>query len=510
MATVLLLLCLTTVFGISSSVVISCTGSCNCNLTAGTVSNCSDVTDFPDTFLNASLITKLHIVGNNLTVLNSRLQIFENLEILLITNSGIEIIENNTFQGMDGLQQISIRENLFEFVRPGTFVDLPALLTLELSHNNISTLDTHAFWNMSKLIHINLSYNKITVIYSDSFGLLPGVTTLDLGHNGLEVVPRRILRNFPNLMRLHLSGNRIKIVNAHDFAYCVSLKSLYLSDNQISIISNKAFIVNDTGENKALKINNIFLDNNKLTEFPPLNDLNRLLEIFISGNSIDTITSDAMIGFPGLTMFHMSYDLALTEIQPGVFRKLKSLRTIYLNGNQGLKSLPDGLFANQKILHTLLLGNCSLTTFPESLGSWEHLAIFNIANNPLHCDCALKWLSKPHVWNKRSMTSQMMCASPPELSHKSVLELDDSDLPCVDHTEVSSRITNGIIFAIVTIVLIAIIALVLRFRRTMVLRWRYYRYARQTDDVPFTVDNEYSDYPSGDRKLRMSDLERDT
>ncbi|XP_060084075.1 leucine-rich repeat-containing G-protein coupled receptor 4-like [Ylistrum balloti] len=507
MATVFVLLCLGTVFGLSSSAVLTCSGNCNCNLTTRTVNNCSGVTDFPEIFPNASLIKTLNIVGNNLTVLTTRLQIFDRLENLIITDSGVEKVENNTFQGMDNLQQIILRENLFEFVRPGTFVDLPSLETLELDHNNISVLDAHAVWNMTSLVAIDLSYNKISVIYSDSFGLLPNVANLDLGHNRLETVPKRILRNFPKLYRLHLSGNRIITVNEFDFTYCVSLKSLFLSGNQISVISDKAFIVNQTGGIQALKINHIFLEDNKLTEFPPLNDLNRLLGLFLSGNNIDSITSDAMIGFPGLKDFRMSYNLALTDIQPGAFRMLKSLQTIYLNGNIGLKSLPGELFKNQKYLHTLLLGNCSLTTFPESLGSWESLNVLSLDNNPLHCDCALKWLSKSHGWK---MTSHMMCASPPELKQKSVSELTDDILPCVDHTDVSNRITNGVIFAIVSVVLIAIIALILRFRRTMVLRWRYYRYARQTDDVPFTVDNEYSDYPVGDRKLRMSDLERDT
>ncbi|OWF40560.1 slit homolog 2 protein-like [Mizuhopecten yessoensis] len=512
MATVFLLTCLAALFGLSSSVVLSCPGSCDCDLTNGKVENCSGVTDFPEKFPNASLIKTLCIIGNNLTSLTTRLYIFKNLETLQITSSGVEMVDNDTFQGMDKLKWIMMNKNLFEFVRPGTFVDLPVLTTLELPNNNISTLDAHTFWNMTNLKILDLSYNKITVIYSDSFGRLPNVTVLDLGHNQLATVPKRILQNFPRLYALTLSGNRIKTVNAYDFTHCLTLRSLYLSDNQISILSDKAFVVNETGGNQSLKINFIFLGDNKLTEFPPLNNLNRLHGIVLSGNMIDSIPSDAMIGFPGLLQFRMSYNLNLTDIQPGAFRMLKLLKTIHMNGNKGLQSLPDGLFQNQKQLHTLFLGNCNLTTFPESLGNWDHLKVLNLINNPLHCDCALKWLSKPHAWNQpanQNVISQLMCASPPEFKHKSVWDLNDDTLPCVDHTEVSNRITNGIIFAIVAIVLIAIVAIILRFRRTMVLRWRYYRYARQTDDVPFTVDNEYSDYPSGDRKLRMSDLERD-
>ncbi|XP_069104927.1 leucine-rich repeat-containing protein 15-like [Argopecten irradians] len=508
MATSFLLLCLATVFGLSSGVVLSCDGSCSCNLTTGTINNCSDVTDFPDTFPNASSIQELYIVGNNITVLNSKLHIFESLKQFVITSSGVEIIQNNTFRGMGKLQHISLTRNSIVFIRHGTFADLPELQGLVLSHNDISTLDAHSVWNMSNLIDIDLSYNKITHLFSASFGPLPSVTILDLGYNRLRFVTDIALKNFPSLTNLVLTGNRIKTLNAFDFAHCSSLKSLHLSNNQINIISDKAFLSNATG--KGLKINQLYLENNQLTEFPPLNDLNRLLSLLISRNSIDSIPSDAMIGLSGLRYFHMTYDRALSDIEPGVFRKSKSLINVLLNDNPRLKNLPDGLFANQKLLHTLFLGNCSLTAFPESLGSWENLKFLSIVNNSFHCDCSMKWLSKPHYWNRSWKTADLMCASPPELDNRSVLELDDSVLPCVDHTAVSNRVRNGIIFAIVTIVLIAIVALVIRFRRTVVLRWRYYRYARQTDDVPFTVDNEYSDYPSGKRKLRMSDLERDT
>lgn len=510
MAVLCMMLYLLAGIGLSAGLELTCPGSCSCNLTTGTIEECTGVTELPQSFPNASLIKTLNLANNDLTVLNTTLGTFHNLKTLDLTNNSIKLIGKDAFRGMDHLQTVSMKDNRIQFIRPGTFVDLPSLLTLELPKNNISTLDTGGFDNLTQLLYFDLSYNQINMIYTDTFGFLPNVTHLDLGHNKLTKLHWRIFQSFPKLSTLILAANMITVIDSQTFNYCTVLKSLNLANNVITTMHEKAFHMNGTSQ--YLTLTSLILTNNSLTTFPSaVNGLNGLQYLMLESNNIVAIPADAMTELPALKVLFMTDNPEFKEIQPGAFRFLTSLRSAILNNNKGLTSLPDKLFKNQKLLHVLFMANCSIETFQENLVDWKSVKSVNLSHNPLLCDCRMTWMSKPDIWgsNTKNMSSNLVCTSPVQLKNKRVVTLNDESLHCVDHTNGSNRLINGIIFTIVTIVLVSLCALVLKFRRSMILRWRYYRYTRQTDDVPFMVDNGYSDYPTDKDKLRMSDLDRD-
>ncbi|KAK7481380.1 hypothetical protein BaRGS_00027336 [Batillaria attramentaria] len=216
-----------------------------------------------------------------------------------------------------------------------------------------------------------------------------------------------------------------------------------------------------------------------------LSGLTSLETLVISDTVLDSIDENAFQGLTSLRSLDMSYN-RLTSIPAGLFQGLDKLTFVYLTGNTHC-SLPPSVFKNLKTLRELYLGSMSISVFDPSLfsglDSLVHLDLsdneikevpasvasptflrslknldlsFNqlttlsndtgqlltrvlkveLANNPWHCNCLLKWLRghKRHVSTPHESSNVVLCNSPEALRYRALVSIPDADFKCTPPT----------------------------------------------------------------------------
>lgn len=94
-------------------------------------------------------------------------------------------------------------------ISEGTFISIPALITLNLSGNNLRVIHKNVFTYLSKLVDLDLSCNAIEFIDNAAFSNNINLRKLQLAYNRLETLPTKIFRKMKNLNELDVSGNRL-------------------------------------------------------------------------------------------------------------------------------------------------------------------------------------------------------------------------------------------------------------------------------------------------------------
>jgi hypothetical protein len=125
---------------------------------------------------------------------------------------------------------------------------------------------------------------------------------LQIQCNQISIIPPHTFHDLAGVITLNLSSNHLKVITQHMFAGLSDLTELDISSNYIESIEQNAFVGTD--------IQTLCLDQNKITDIAPgaFAGLRSLRELRLSFNSISDLTS-------------------------GVFTDLVSLEKLYLNGN---------------------------------------------------------------------------------------------------------------------------------------------------------------------------------
>lgn len=244
--------------------------------------------------------------------------------------------------------------------------------------------------------HLKLDRNALTAdsFVNSPFIIFPNLVHLDLSENQLQRIPETLplgLRvlilskniittlRFPELLKLeelYLDGNAINIIDADGFiplgqldsppSGMPNLKKLEMSSNSIGVIDDQAF-----------------------TAVPNLEALS------LARNEISVVTKKTYQPLRHLQYLDLSYNM-IDSIQNQTFKALTKLTVLYLNNNR-LQTLPFGLpfldwadFSNNVIRRV---------NESESKKDIYPVEVFNLAGNPLHCDCHLVWLKE--LWDRR-------------------------------------------------------------------------------------------------------------
>lgn len=165
-----------------------------------------------------------------------------------------------------------------------------------------------------------------------------------------------------------------------------------------------------------------------------------------------TIHNQAFVGLAKLQRLDLTWCPRLAALDPAIFAPLANLKQLYLRGN-ALESL-DAALLNYAV----------------------SLEILDVRNNPLNCDCNLKWLinvlymyanqssfSLPayapfaEQHQLRLELSQVTCAGPADLKDKLVYELTNEQLNCVD-IRLFVFVFTGVCLAVVIVLLIILTA----------------------------------------------------
>ncbi|XP_057185746.1 leucine-rich repeat and transmembrane domain-containing protein 2 isoform X1 [Triplophysa rosa] len=112
---------------------------------------------------------------------------------------------------------------------------LPSHATsLTLSNNNFTTVEPGSFSNLSGLLHLDLSRNLLSTFHPSSFSQLNSLEFLDVSENRLVMLPVSLFSDLRRLAELVLKDNRLKELNPDQFKGLTELKRLDLSLNHLS------------------------------------------------------------------------------------------------------------------------------------------------------------------------------------------------------------------------------------------------------------------------------------
>lgn len=227
-------------------------------------------------------------------------------------------------------------------------------------------------------------------------------TTVECGALGLHVVPPGIP---PGTQTLFLQDNSISCLELGILAPLAALHSLYLHNNSLRTLEPGTFHAQS-----------------------------RLLELALTGNQLRGLRLGAFAGLAQLRILYLAGN-QLMQLLDFTFLHLPRLQELHLQENS-IKLLEDQALAGLSSLALLDLSRNQLGTIShETLQPLASLQVLRLTENPWRCDCALHWLGD---WLKEagqrllgSRDRKIVCAEPPRLALRSLLDVSGSSLICI-------------------------------------------------------------------------------
>ncbi|TSW48786.1 Toll-like receptor 4 [Bagarius yarrelli] len=167
---------------------------------------------YPFAGLESLKILDIHLT--NLRALNAQFKFFKSLkhlQYLDVSYTEITFLRTMAFRYLSSLKILNMAGNSFQGdALSHIFQNVTTLEVLHLSNCGIQKIDRRAFQSLSKLRHLYLSQNKLTALDFATHLNLKSLIFLDVGANSIFSIPPHILQNLPtNLSSLDLSSNPI-------------------------------------------------------------------------------------------------------------------------------------------------------------------------------------------------------------------------------------------------------------------------------------------------------------
>ena len=318
----------------------------------------------PGTFDGVTGLEVLSLENNHIKAFEDGF--FDNLtemEQLLISSNRIRAIDADTFRGLSSLRILIMSSNNLSTLHPDAFDHLSALERLTLQNNAITELPADIFADApNSLWEIRLSVNKISSLDSNIFDGLTGLRTLDLDNNDLSELPADVFDGLSALKKLGLWGNSLTALPADIFdPLDDSLTELTLNDNDFGTLPADVF---DGLEGlQILWLHRAGLTSLDADLFDPLGDSLWWLSLY--GNNLTSLDDDLFDGLTGLRRLYLDGN-GLTSLHEDLFDGLTGLQWLLLNDNN-FGSLPADVFDGLDGLQILYLYRAGLTTLPEDI-----------------------------------------------------------------------------------------------------------------------------------------------
>lgn len=378
----------------------------------------------------------LKLRNNRLVNLPSHLMVGLDVRHLIALHCNLSSVDEHAFADIaDKLETLDFAQNAFERVPSKSMENLSALVSLNLNYNRLEILHAEAFKGLHSLLRLSLYGNRIKFIDNLAFiGVGRNLTRLNLGANKLTAVPSRPLRDLGSLQRLQLHENRIAALLPEEFAAMggESLDVLDLANNKVQQLPPRAFMSLRMLNSLDLERNIIEsihpfafqgiedslewlkLGENRLDEIPSLSlkNLSKLRQLDLRGNNISKVREDDFLPYGKNLKFIYLQNNWVTSVEPMSFVSLDSLEWLYLQSNQ--------------------LSTALYETYAPVLNT---LQVFDIHDNPFHCDCRIAWLRdwvKDKGLDIVSMPQETKCISPKEYADMPLAEIPTDQLICIN------------------------------------------------------------------------------
>lgn len=212
-------------------------------------------------------VAEVYVLNQNTRVVPEVIcQTFENLFMLLVSNSRVYFLTPSSFENCLNLEVLLLNYNLIASIPDGTFSTTPKLSVMQivsnqiaeignlaftgslldfidLSDNHISEFDSLPFEGVNAtLLSILLPFNQISSLPENSFNNLRNLEILQLNYNPINNrMPAFIFSSLNNLQQLTLINCGLTELNSQWFNGLSTLRYLHLSYNGFSELPNNVF-----------------------------------------------------------------------------------------------------------------------------------------------------------------------------------------------------------------------------------------------------------------------------
>lgn len=216
----------------------------------------------------------------------------------------------------------------------------------------------------------------------------------------------------PDITSLYINNFVIREISSKHFKWFKNLKQLSVIESRIRSIDENAF-----AELHALE--KVDLSHNHLTELPDaiFSYQKNLAVLNLAGNLIEHLPATLLVNTTRIETLSLR-DNRLRLLPHTLFDTLTQLQHLDLSHNELTYILPRTFNFISKVRYIDLNDNL-LVTLNEDLFDSNNITVLtklSVANNPLECNCGMKWLREatlgdyPHI--ELVNATQIVCANP--------------------------------------------------------------------------------------------------
>ncbi|KAL2306532.1 hypothetical protein Nmel_004460 [Mimus melanotis] len=320
-----------------------------------------------NTFKALSTLKSLELCKNQLR----QIPIFlpSGLEILKLADNSINTLHASEFAGLMKLRVLDLRNNLIATLPPSAFSSLYNLQSLILDGNNMESVS--APLKLPKLMYLSMADNKLNSFPTNFFASFQSLHFLSLSGNFLTKMPLDLPKS---LVSLKLEKNQLKIVRLRDVKHLENLSELLLSENQLTSIDGAQLLPN---------LKTLELSKNQLHTLP-LRLPGRLQKLDCSNNLIQRVTAQDFQGLQDLKHLFLDNNVVST-FEAGALQQCAQLSNLALEQNL-LSSIPlrqVNLGTADTLARLDLKGNDIEDVGEQELKDLKQLQVLNLRNNKI-------------------------------------------------------------------------------------------------------------------------------
>ena len=294
----------------------------------------------------------------------------------------------------------------------------------------IHQLNFRSLMKFPRLKELHLLRCELEHIANVTFTKQQNLQELLLTENRVEALFTETFVGLKFLRRFVMNRNRVAKLARGVFKHLQSLTYLDIADNAITVIEDGAFM-------GMHFLQTLILSGHKVHKFGPqtIGSLPSLFKLDASfGHYLKEVDDRAFIGTPDLKLLHLN-DNSLQYLPVRSYRVISKLEELDLSTNN-LRFLPSDAFEGMSSLQTLFLNSANLSFIQNgSISGLAALKTLHLYDNPLFCDCNLRWL--PEWLNgtakfgvKLESPSKIKCSYPARLNGSVLLQQKGNDFKC--------------------------------------------------------------------------------
>ncbi|XP_048348222.1 nephrocan-like [Sphaerodactylus townsendi] len=355
-------------FSLYHEVAATCPRKCNCDLSRRV--QCYRIGQMPKEI--ASTTRQLYISHSKIKQLQiSDVNQMSALEEFILTSSGTEAVERNTFKALAALRILELWKNKLRCIP----TLLPANLeVLKLGDNLISVLNESDFEGLKRLRVLDIQNNLILALSSSTLSSLSRLQSLILDGNNMESVSGPL--SLHNLKYLSMANNKLQKFPGRFFTSLHILLFLNLNGNLLttappdlpqSLLSltlerNQLTMLKSEDMKKLANLSELCVSENQLSSIDEVQFISSLTRLEVAGNKLQTFP----LHLPtALQKIDCSNNL-IEKIKAHDFHDLQDLKHLFLDKNV-VKTFEDGALQRCKLLSNLALEQNLLSSIPLSL-----------------------------------------------------------------------------------------------------------------------------------------------